>query len=107
MGTGEQNAVDDVSQRVRELSSRFGEAHGFTTHRIIEYPHWIMSKDGQVIRAFACLGERGEILCNAGSATVEEEERPSLHEDGQGSDPNTREIGSCKICLIMSSIENV
>ncbi|WP_394766540.1 hypothetical protein [uncultured Paludibaculum sp.] len=71
-GTGERNSVQAVAKLVAELSSRFGEAQGYATHRVVEYHHWIMAKHGQVIRCFAYLGESGEVLSNLGTATEAE-----------------------------------
>jgi len=68
-GTGERRSVESIAKTVSELSSRFGEAHGYATHRIIEYHHWIMAKQGRVLRCFAYIGESGEILCQSGSVT--------------------------------------
>lgn len=71
-GTSERSSVQAVAKVVAELSSRFGEAQGYATHRVVEYHHWIMAKDGQVIRSFAYLGESGEVLSNLGTPTEAE-----------------------------------
>lgn len=68
-GTGDQNSVEAVAKVVSDLSFRFGEAQGFATHRVVEYHHWILAKQGRVQRCFAYLGERGEILCKSGQIT--------------------------------------
>jgi Domain of unknown function (DUF4395) len=68
-GTGERSSVESIAKTVSELSSRFGEAHGYATHRVIEYHHWIMAKQGRVVRCFAYIGESGEVLCQSGSLT--------------------------------------
>ncbi|HYZ86838.1 MAG TPA: hypothetical protein VE621_20650 [Bryobacteraceae bacterium] len=62
-------SVEAVSKIVADLSSRFGEAHGYAKHRVVEYHHWILAKQGRVVRCFAYLGETGEILCQSGSVT--------------------------------------
>jgi hypothetical protein len=76
MGSAEFDPVEQISKRVAELSAKFGEAHGYATHRVVEYHHWIMAKDGQVVRAFAYLGESGEILSNVGTVTDSERRLP-------------------------------
>jgi hypothetical protein len=73
-GTGEQPSLGSISKLVADLSSRFGEAHGYATHRVIEYHHWIMAKDGHVLRCFAYIGESGELLCQNGAVTAAEKE---------------------------------
>ena len=65
-------SVEAVTKIVADLSSRFGEAHGYATHRVVEYHHWIVAKRGQVIRSFAYLGERDEVLSNLGTPTEAE-----------------------------------
>lgn len=76
MGTGEADSVDVISRRVAELIFRFGEAQGYATHRVVEYHHWILAKEGQVVRCFAWLGERGELLCNTGAIADAERRLP-------------------------------
>ena len=83
MGTGERrsvlsvsapsgisrHSVEKIAQIVADLSSRFGEAHGYATHRVTEYHHWILAKQGRVVRCFGYIGESGEILCQTGAVT--------------------------------------
>jgi hypothetical protein len=76
MGTGEPDSIDEVAKRVAELSARFEEAQGFATHRVVEYHHWMLAKRGQLLRCFAYLGERGEVLRDFGVVTDQEEELP-------------------------------
>lgn len=73
-GTGERSSVQAVARTVAELSSRFGEAHGYATQRVVEYHHWIMAKHGEVIRSFAYIGESGEVLSNLGKVTEAEKQ---------------------------------
>jgi len=54
------------------LSQRFGEAFYFGTHRIVEYHAWARSENGEMRRAFAYLGEAGELLLDEGQPTHEE-----------------------------------
>ena len=71
-GTGERSSVQAVTKIVADLSSRFDEAQGYATHRVVEYHHWIIAKHGQVVRGFAYLGESGEVLSNLGKVTEAE-----------------------------------
>ncbi|MEU4680408.1 hypothetical protein [Micromonospora sp. NPDC023737] len=56
------------------ISHLLGEVQYFGTHRVIEYHGWGRARGGVVERAFAYLGERGEVLFNVGEPTVEEQE---------------------------------
>ncbi|MFI6784838.1 hypothetical protein [Micromonospora sp. NPDC050276] len=55
------------------LSLLLGEVQYFGTHRVVEYHGWGRARDGSVERAFAYLGERGEVLFDLGERTVEEQ----------------------------------
>ncbi|EFM08467.1 hypothetical protein PaecuDRAFT_4760 [Paenibacillus curdlanolyticus YK9] len=50
---------------IDKLSSQFGEAYYFGTHRVVDYHAWAKSMNGKVVRANAYLGEaiidQGEI----------------------------------------------
>ena len=74
MGTGELAGLEGVAGVVASLSSQFGEAQGFATHRVVEYHHWISARGGRVTRCFAYLGERGELLADRGAMTEAERE---------------------------------
>ncbi|MET8360972.1 hypothetical protein [Micromonospora sp. NPDC005171] len=54
------------------LSRLLGEVQYFGTHRVVEYHGWGRARDGVVERAFAYLGERGEVLFDVGQRTMEE-----------------------------------
>jgi hypothetical protein len=56
------------------LSQRFGEAQAFGTHRVIEYHLWMLAKNGQLLRSFEYIGERGEILDDFGTRTPVEQD---------------------------------
>jgi len=71
-GEGDRRSVRTVEKIVVNLSSRFSEAQGFATHRIVEYHHWILARDGNLVRSFAYVGESGELLANIGSITTAE-----------------------------------
>jgi hypothetical protein len=71
-GLGDRRSVESIAKTVAELSTRFGEAHGYATHRIVEYHHWILARGGRAYRCFAFAGESGEILCQTGPVTSAE-----------------------------------
>jgi hypothetical protein len=50
----------------------FEEAHAYATHRVIEYHHWMVAKEGRLLRRFVYLGESGEVLANEGALTAAE-----------------------------------
>ncbi|MFE9193521.1 hypothetical protein ACFYL6_28375 [Micromonospora sp. NPDC007208] len=55
------------------LSQVLGEVQYFGTHRVVEYHGWGRARGGVVERAFAYLGERGEVLFDVGERTLEEQ----------------------------------
>jgi hypothetical protein len=63
------SSVEVISKEVVSLSSMFGEAQGFASHRVIEYQHWMLAKNGRLLRCFAYIGETGESWANTGSLT--------------------------------------
>src|SRR5207249_936831 len=52
-----------------KLSERFGEAHHYATHRVVEFRAWAKASKGKIAREYGYLGERGEVLCNVGEKT--------------------------------------
>jgi hypothetical protein len=63
------SSVEAISKLVASLSTKFSDAQGFASHRVIEYHHWMLARKGQLIRCFAYIGETGEVLANAGVLT--------------------------------------
>ncbi|MEM9729522.1 MAG: hypothetical protein AAF997_13115 [Myxococcota bacterium] len=58
---------------VSKLSAELGtEVQYFGTHRVVDYHAWIRATKGQVSRAYAYLGERGETILEMGEQTEEE-----------------------------------
>ena len=55
--------------RLSALSIRLGEVQFFATHRVVEYHAWAWARDGQLIRAYCYIGERGEVPLFAGEPT--------------------------------------
>ncbi len=68
-GTGKEDGIPDIEELITKLSTQFCEVQAFATHRIIEYHHWMLAKNGRLIRSFAYIGERGEVLTNKGELT--------------------------------------
>jgi hypothetical protein len=62
-------SVETIAKIVAELSSKFGEAQGYATHRVTEYHHWILAKQGRIVRCFGYNGESCEIVCQSGAIT--------------------------------------
>lgn len=61
-----------LKERMMELSKVFGEVQAFATHRVSEYHHWILVRDGKVIRCFAFEGGGNGVTHNEGKPTEEE-----------------------------------
>ncbi len=68
--------LETLKDRMAELSTIFEEVQAFATHRVSEYHHWILAKNGKIERRFAYSGERGEVLCNEGELTEGEKQLP-------------------------------
>jgi hypothetical protein len=54
------------------LSARFGEVQYFATHRVVEFHAWALYRDGREIRAFAYIGDQGELSADRGNKTAAE-----------------------------------
>ena len=74
------NSHDGKPERLKdyiaELSSSFGEVQAFATHRVSEYHHWVLAKNGKIERCFAYSGTSGEVLNNEGELTDVEKQFP-------------------------------
>ncbi|MGE5528488.1 MAG: hypothetical protein ACM3X6_05025 [Patescibacteria group bacterium] len=68
--SGELAGVKDLTVK---LSTEFGEAQCFATHRVVSYDHWMLARAGRMIRCFAYLGESLEVLCDEGEKTAIEQ----------------------------------
>jgi hypothetical protein len=62
-------SIEKVSNLLKRLSTQFGEAQFFCTHRVVEYHCWIKSTNGQINRIYSYLGERGENIVVKGDPT--------------------------------------
>ena len=63
---------DKMTPMLIELSKIFEEVQYFVTHRVVEYHAWVKAKQGEIIRAYAFLGETTTTLWNKGDRTPEE-----------------------------------
>ncbi len=73
IGTGEEDSVHNIERLITKLSAQFEEVQAFATYHVIEYHHWMLAKQGHLVRAFAYLGERAEVLTNEGELTRAEQ----------------------------------
>jgi hypothetical protein len=62
-----------VPPLLNRLSARFGIAHYFATHRVVDYHVWARSEAGRFVRGYAYLGERDETLWDEGAPATEAE----------------------------------
>jgi hypothetical protein len=76
---------------LKELSKAFGDVFYFGTHRVVGYNAWAIARGGEIVRAFAYLGERGEFLLNVGDRLPEEIELATGLEDEDGA-PNEETV---------------
>lgn len=67
------DSVSVAKQRIESASKVFHVSCSFATHRVTEYHHWMRAEEGRVMRCFAYLGERGEVLCDEGPLTAAEQ----------------------------------
>lgn len=69
---GSLDDLNELETKLNQLSSEFGEAQSFGTHRVVEYHHWIKSVEGKTVRIYSYLGERGENIKVFGEPTTPE-----------------------------------
>lgn len=65
-------SVQAAEALVSQLSRQFGEAQYFSSHRIIEAHGWIRGLHGQIVRAYAHVGEQGETVVATGKSSAAE-----------------------------------
>ncbi len=53
-------SIQKLEVLLNKLSSEFGEAQFFGTHRVVEYHNWMKSVNGKMERIYSYLGESGE-----------------------------------------------
>jgi hypothetical protein len=61
--------VNSFKTKIDKLSKEFGEAQFFVTHRVSEYHLWAKSINGQTVRLYSYLGEKGENIAIEGQPT--------------------------------------
>ncbi|MER7279317.1 hypothetical protein ABT369_33245 [Dactylosporangium sp. NPDC000244] len=59
---------------LRQLSRDLGEVQYFANERVSDYYVWARARDGEVLRAYCCIGERGEVPLFVGDPTDDEVE---------------------------------
>lgn len=64
--------INQLEKTLNKLSSEFGEAQSFGTHRVVEYHHWMKSVDGETKRIYSYIGESGENIKVYGDLTEPE-----------------------------------
>lgn len=62
------------SRLMQSLAACFDDVQYFGTHRVVEFHAWARFLNGKEQRAYAYLGERGEMLVNRGEQTAGERE---------------------------------
>jgi hypothetical protein len=65
--------VKSFYNTTEKMSAQFNEVQAFASHRVVEYHLWMLARHGHVVRSFAYVGERGELLDNVGSLTDAEQ----------------------------------
>lgn len=66
-------APAELAARIAQLSRELGEVQAFATYHVIEYHHWMRASRGTLLRAYAYLGESGEVWLDEGAPTPEEQ----------------------------------
>ncbi len=64
--------INKLEKIINQLSTEFGEAQSFGTHRVTEYHHWMKSINGKISRVYSYIGERGENIKVFGELTKPE-----------------------------------
>lgn len=67
-------SIEKLQELLNKLSSEFGEAYFFGTHRVVEYHNWMKSVNGKMERIYCYVGESGENLKVFGQLTESEKD---------------------------------
>lgn len=67
-----QESIKKLEKVLNELSSEFGEAQFFGTHRVVEYHNWMKSVNGKIERVYSYVGESMENIKVYGKPTEPE-----------------------------------
>lgn len=80
---GNGHTPQEFTRYLEKIGEHFEEVQYFGTHRVVEYHAWARVIQGQLIRGYAYIGERGETPWNEGEKTPEEKELgiEFFHED--------------------------
>ncbi len=65
-------SIEKLEEILNKLSTEFGEAHFFGTHRVVEYHNWMKSVNGKTVRIYSYAGERMENIKVFGNPTEPE-----------------------------------
>lgn len=103
-------SIEKIEKLLNKLSSEFGEAHFFGTHRVVGYHNWMKSVNGKVERIYAYIGESGENIKVYGKQTNAEKGLKlfnSLSEEAKSEDYWEREdLDYADEELVMNIAEN-
>ncbi|MDQ0059830.1 hypothetical protein [Paenibacillus harenae] len=66
------NEQPHTYSRLQSLSTVYGAAYYFGTHRIVGYQAWAHAANGSIVRAYGYLGESEETLVDDGEPTADE-----------------------------------
>ncbi|MCF7560575.1 hypothetical protein L3X39_07990 [Sabulilitoribacter multivorans] len=69
-----QESIAKLEKLLNKLSSEFGEAHFYGTHRVVEYHNWMKSVNGKMERIYSYVGESMENIKVYGTPTIPEKE---------------------------------
>lgn len=64
-----QESIEKIEKMLNKLSSEFGEAQFFGTHRVVEYHNWMKSVNGKMERIYSYVGESMENIKVYGKPT--------------------------------------
>ena len=67
-----QESIEKLEKVLNKLSSEFGEAQFFGTHRVVEYHNWLKSVNGKMERVYSYVGESMENIKVYGKPTEPE-----------------------------------
>jgi hypothetical protein len=103
-------SIEKLEKVLNELSSEFGEAHFFGTHRVVEYHNWMKSVNGKMERIYSYVGESMENIKVFGNPTEPEKELKlfnSLSEEAKSDEYFDREdLDYADEELVMKIAEN-
>ena len=103
-------SIEKLEKVLNELSSEFGEAQFFGTHRVVEYHNWMKSVNGKMERIYSYVGESMENIKVFGNPTETEKELKlfnSLSEEAKSDEYFDREdLDYADEELVMKIAEN-